>query len=337
MVLENNDPISIDNATIEKSNYIEIKNGTGEIAEYAYTFRIIVTGNGIYTAAFEDVKGHSNSITQTVDTFTDVPLTIEYIVEEPTLYREYPVVRFIANRGVKFVSPEAYAPQMNKQGNGTYVTKYTLNVYGELNNAIFVFADQSGYEKEVNVTVSPSLNKKIRLTSDTTALNPISINEAFEKAQKLENEVEIGNSNSLQYRYGVSNVQADMFMSRARDIGAATILANASVTKSYHSTLPQEMTGTGGSKLSIYGMQGVSNEYVAAFIKGASGSVIYNADAKYVDKINGSLNQYKGFNLSGFSVGNDTQPYVLMTGNSSATNVTDVAQSASFRITIINK
>ena len=337
LVLENNDPISIDNATIEKSNYIEIKNGTGEIAEYAYTFRIIVTGNGIYTAAFEDVKGHSNSITQTVDTFTDVPLTIEYIVEEPTLYREYPVVRFIANRGVKFVSPEAYAPQMNKQGNGTYVTKYTLNVYGELNNAIFVFADQSGYEKEVNVTVSPSLNKKIRLTSDTTALNPISINEAFEKAQKLENEVEIGNSNSLQYRYGVSNVQADMFMSRARDIGAATILANASVTKSYHSTLPQEMTGTGGSKLSIYGMQGVSNEYVAAFIKGASGSVIYNADAKYVDKINGSLNQYKGFNLSGFSVGNDTQPYVLMTGNSSATNVTDVAQSASFRITIINK
>ena len=330
--------VAVNNATIEKNNYIEIENTTGEIAEYAYSFKILVSENGIYTAKFSDIKGHSSSVTQTVDTFKDIPLTIEYIIEEPNIYREYPVVRFIANRGVKFVSPETFKDQMINLGNGEYSMKYSLNAYAEINNVTFKFVDQSGYEKEINVTVNAASAQKIRLTSDAITLDAISISDAYAKAQKLENEIEIGSNKALQTRYGVSSTQVDMFMSRARDVGAAVILSNATVTKSYDAVLPEEITSDESSRLSVYGIQGVSNEYVAAFGPNATGTSISDADVKYVDIIKGSrLNLYKGFTISGFNTSNATQPYVLMTGNSSATNVNDTVQNASFRVTIINK
>ncbi|MBO5179324.1 MAG: BspA family leucine-rich repeat surface protein, partial [Clostridia bacterium] len=336
--LNSTNTVIVDNAKITKNNYIEIVNQTGEIAEYAYSFKVIVTENGIYTATFSDTKGHAGNVTQTISTFRDIPLKIECIVDEPTLYREYSVVTFIANRGVKFVSPEAFKNQINKVGNGEYSTKYTINVYAEINNIIFKFVDQSGYEKEVNVTVSLSSNNKIKLSSDSLSLGSISISEAFEKAQKLEKELEVSENKSVQSRYGVSSAQVDMFMSRARDVGAAVILSNASVTKSYDAVLPEKITSEGGSKLSTYGIQGVSNEYAAAFGASANGTSISEADAKYVDILKGSkLNLYKGFSISGFSIENTTQPYVLMTENSSAINVADTARNASFRVTIINK
>lgn len=329
----------ISNATIRKTNYVEIKNATGEIAEYAYSFYMVVNKNGIYTATFEDEKGHSNIATQTVDTFKETPLTIEYTVEEPTLYREYAVIIFMANRDVKFVEPESFKTQMIKQGDGEYVRKYTLDVYSELTDVIFTFADKSGYTADVTVSTNKVINKNVRLTSDSNALGSISINDAYNNAQTLEEKVEKGVNGTVQFRYGVSNTQVDMFMSRARDIGAAVILSNATSAKSYDVSLPKDIEGGNSSKLSRYGLSGINNEYVAAFNAYATGTDMSKADSKYVDILKGSrLNLYKGLTINGFSMSSSSQPYAIMNGENSGSNVADTATNGnSFRVTIINK
>ena len=133
---------SIDNASVTKNAYIEIKNASGEIAEYSYSFYVTVNANGIYTATFEDTKGHKNKVTQTIDTFKAEALEVKYTVQDPTVYREYAVVTFSANRPVKLVSPESYKDIIDKVGNGEYANKYTLNVYDEMSDIVFEFVDK---------------------------------------------------------------------------------------------------------------------------------------------------------------------------------------------------
>ena len=64
----------------------------------------------------------------------------------------------------------------------------------------------------------------------------------------------------------------------------------------------------------------------------------YNLMWKYIDILKGSrLGLYKGFSLSGYNISNKTEPYMMMTGKTSATNITNTPRNASFRVTIINK
>ena len=330
---------SIDNASVTKNAYIEIKNASGEIAEYSYSFYVTVNANGIYTATFEDTKGHKNKVTQTIDTFKAEALEVKYTVQDPTVYREYAVVTFSANRPVKLVSPESYKDIIDKVGNGEYANKYTLNVYDEMSDIVFEFVDKSGYTDEINVSVTLNGNKDIRLTNDAQDLGKLSISQAYDLAQEMESKLEMTDDGNVQSRYGVSSAQTDMFMSRARDVGAAVMLANASRAKAYDAVLPKDIEGEGTSEFSRYGISGISNEYVAAFNSNASGTSISQANAKYVDVLRGSrLNLYKGLLLSGFSMSSSSEPYVIMIGNTSGNNISNTASEGnSFRVTIVNK
>ncbi len=337
--LTKNEAQNILNATIKKTKYVEIKNTVGEVAEYAYSFYVVVSKNGIYTAEFKDDNGYSSNVTQTIDTFNTEALTVEYSVQEPTLYRKYSVVTFIANRDVKFVSPEAFESQMTKNSSNEYVKKYTLNVYSDLTDVTFSFKDKSGYMASVKVSTTQSVSKNVRFTSDNTSLGALSINDAYVLSKNLSGKVELGEDNKLQYRYGISSTQSDMFMSRARDVGAAVMLSNATTAKSYDAVLPQNIEGIGTSKLSRYGISKIENEYVAAFNANATGTTLSMANAKYVDILKGArLNLYKGLTITDFNIGSTASPYVMMSSENTGSNVDNTASSnSSFRVTIINK
>jgi len=157
-------------------------------------------------------------------------------------------------------------------------------------------------------------------------------------AQELESVVESNRNNELQTRYGLNSVQSDMFMSRARDVGAVDILSRATSAKSYDGALPKEINAK-LAKDSMHDYVESSDEtktYIAAVANDEAENKLTKGNAKYVDVIEKDISLYKGINIEGFVI-DDDNPYMYTVGNN-ATNIKEtVVFKATFRATIVAK
>jgi len=168
-------------------------------------------------------------------------------------------------------------------------------------------------------------------------IDDLTILDAYSMAQELEDITEVNRYDEIQNRYGLNSVQTDIFMSRARDIGAVDILNNATTAKSYDGIFTEDVKPTVPTKDVAYDyVISSENSFVAAAAKTSSEEVFVNENAKYVDIISKAAELYKGMNLSSFRI-DETAPY-MYTNIYGPTNITATAIArAAFRATIIGK
>ena len=156
-------------------------------------------------------------------------------------------------------------------------------------------------------------------------------------AQELETITEVNNNQEVQSRYGLNSVQSDMFMSRARDLGAINILSGSTSAKSFDGVFTEEIEST-GTKESAYNFIAASgNLFVAAAAKDVNENEFTTENARYVDIIAKELSMYKGMNISNFNI-DDSAPYMYTDDMGGASNIDgETITKATFRATIIAK
>ena len=123
----------------------------------------------------------------------------------------------------------------------------------------------------------------------------MTIIDAYGVAQGLETETEVNANLNTQSRYGVNRTQVDMFMGRARDIGAADILMSAGSSRAFDGVIPIEKEAT-QTKDEAYDYVGNSyNNYVSTVAGTSHG--LAKENSAYVDQIEKSDTRlYKGEN-----------------------------------------
>ena len=332
------------NVTKDSNSPIEIVktlNGKDEVVEYTYTYNLRVNRNDIITVEAVDVNGRENKATQTVDLFYN--LVVDYYKSNLTATNNNLTLTFYANKPVKPVSSIT-----NSYMNGTYLDlisvdgkeysyRYTLDLDNALQETEFIFEDE--FRNEASVVVEEILRvhySNVKFSEGTSAIEDLNVIDAYKMAQELESVVEANRNNELQTRYGLNSVQSDMFMSRARDVGAVDILSKATSAKSYDGALPKEIEATLAEESMHDYVESSSRTYIAAVAKDKSENELTKVNAKYVDVIEKDISMYKGINITGFAI-DDTAPYVY-TVNNSATNITaTTVVEATFRATIVAK
>ena len=315
-------------------------NGENKIVEYTYTYNMqVVNNNTTITVKAVDVKGKDNTATQTVDIIYD--LIVECRKSDLTQTNKNLVLTFYANRPAKPIKSIS-----NSYMNSTYIDlipldgteysyRYSLKLDSALPKTEFWFEDE--FMNQYAVTVDEITKVKyrdIKFNESTLLIDDMTVLDAFDMAQDLEDAIEINKNEELQSRYGVNSVQADMFMSRPKDIGAIDILNSSTTSKSYDGVFTDNMKQTITEENSIYGnVDDASKLYLAAAAKDAVENKLSSENRKYVDVITKDASLYKGMDISGFTI-NDEAPYMSKDG-STVNNIKEDIIDASFRATIV--
>lgn len=316
------------------------------IVEYTYTYNLKVYKNGILTVDIMDVEDRDNTVTQTVDLLHD--LKIEYYVSKLTQTNNHLTITFYADRPVKPISSVSNSYMNSKyldldSLDGTeYSYRFKLDLMEALPTTIFYFEDAEKNEGFVEVEeITRVRYNQVKFNDGMIMIDDLTVLDAYEMAQDLENVVEVNKNEEVQNRYGLNGVQSDLFMSRARDIGAIDLLNSATTVKSYDGIFTDDIKSTISDNNSIYGYISTSdNIFVAAAAKGTNENEFTKENRKYVDIISKTISLYKGMDLSTFNIEPsvaDAAPY-MYTNIYGPTNIsaTTVANAA-FRATIVGK
>jgi len=312
------------------------------VVEYTYTYNLKVYANGIITVDMKDVKDRDNTITQTVDLFHD--LKVEYYLSKLTETNNYLTITFYANKPVKPIGSIVNSYQNGKYldlvslDGSEYSYRFNLELTEALPETVFYFEDEAKNQTFVEVPEIVRVRyKQVKFNEDVNMIDDLTILDAYSMAQELEDITEVNRYDEIQNRYGLNSVQTDIFMSRARDIGAVDILNNATTAKSYDGIFTEDVKPTVPTKDVAYDyVISSENSFVAAAAKTSSEEVFVNENAKYVDIISKAAELYKGMNLSSFRI-DETAPY-MYTNIYGPTNITATAIArAAFRATIIGK
>ena len=321
-------------AYIKQYNVIQNQDANEpDVTEYTYTFDLYVYKNGSVTVTAIDAYERKAVDTQTIDAFSDI--RVGYTVSELSDVNPRLVVTFFANKPV--------APKSSSAGNAhldlksvdgnVYSYKFTYMPTNPVPETIFVFEDEFSNEVEIKVPAITRIEyKDIKFSNDdSTSIDDLTPVDAYYIAQKLEEETETNANFDVQSRYGLSGVQADMFMARARDVGAADTLLNATSAKSYDGYYLKEFEQSIPEN-SEYNYKPSNNKiYVSAIA--VEDDELSKEKSSYVDTIQNS-EEYKGADVSGFSKIVD-RPYMNMDSSGRAYNIANEVSNSSFRAVIV--
>ena len=153
----------------------------------------------------------------------------------------------------------------------------------------------------------------------------------------MENKITTVDTSIANY-YGVKSGEVDMFMTRARDLGAADYLMKASEVSTYDGTTTNKLDGNPTANSSIYGLQnlGTRSEYLAAYVGSATENNLTKASHPYKDSITsaGAIGMYKGYGVSGIT----GMGFLQKTNTGYNIQTEDTAtENSTFRVTIINQ
>lgn len=310
--------------------------------EYSYEFKPIITSNGVYKITVVDSNGRSATEELVINSFKNI--IVNYTVDEHDNNKE---IIFTSNEPVKAIrsTPSQYAQQITGDS-GAYSTVNRLIITDNELEISVVFEDKNMNESDIiTVTITNTSNgvnagRFIRTVNNTTSNKFISfgnmdVDSAYKLAQEMDGKITIIDYKPTLY-YGVSSGQADMFMSRARDVGSALYIMNASSINKYDGKNVTNISNGSGSNSSTYGLQGVgaNTEFMSAYVGSPSTNSLTSADAKYKDIINTSgISLYKGLGISNIS----GEGFVTRSGNNYSTSGTASVSGGTFRVTLINK
>ena len=341
--------LGVSNSSIENSGYVIKNNGIEQyidrgngIFEYTQTFDLTAKENGLVSIHAVDANGRESTQTQTIDIFNDLKVT--YYAS--TLSNTNPdlTITFIANKPVKPIDSSLngeYYKLIPIDGK-TYAYKFIYNPDIVIPaGTTFEFEDQ--YGNTTTCTIEESFTrvkyKEVKFNSNGAVvdIDDLTITNAYEVAENLDTNMETNADYNIQSRYGVNKLQVDMFMGRARDIGAADILNNATRTRSYDGLFARDMEATKEADDAYNYVDTARNVYMASTLDTETSI----SDNKNVDKISKSkiisngLDLYKGQSLEGF-VENEAEPYMYKDSSGRATNIDDNTQyDATFREVIV--
>ena len=316
--------------------------GSSEIVEYTYTYNIRVYENTILTAKVVDSLGRDTTATQTIDIFYNLKVRC-YITELSSTNKDVEVI-FYANKPVKPTKSIS-----NSYSNSVYLDlvsldkkeysyRYSLSLDEPLSTTVFWFEDS--YKNQATATVDEILRvkyKEIKFSEGTLEIDDLTIVDAYRIAQNLENVTEVNSKEEIQSRYGLNSVQSDMFMSRARDIGAVDTLSGASTAKAYDGVFTEEIKATGVAEEPAHNfMASTGSLFIAAAARASDDNAFTDENPKYVDIISNDISLYKGMDISDFSI-DDSAPYMYNTGSGVSNIDASTIVEAGFRATIIVK
>ncbi len=324
---------------IKEQAMIQVRR-TEDIVEYTYTWDLQAFKNGIVTINAVDTQKRERTDSQTIDALFD--LKVDYEKSSLSDTNNKLTVTFYSN---KPVHPYASSTEegstedfrLLKSTNGsTYSYKFLLTPTQRMPATRYYFEDE--YNNRTYIEVEEMIRiayRDVRFTGDTsdgTKINDMSIVEAYNVAQKLEAETEINGESAAQSRYGLSQVQADMFMARARDVGAAEMLSRATSAMSYDGYYVREIDAVQPVNDVYNYKSNTRNNYTAAVVGGTNS--LSKESSNYVDKITNS-NLYMGADISTFRL-DSTQPYMYEDLSGRAVNINNDIKDASFRAVIVN-
>ena len=304
--------------------------------EYSYTYDVKAYRNDGITVKAVDNAGRDATETQTIDIIYD--LKVDKTISELSDQNNELVVTFFANRPVRPYKSEgdeiAYA-ELTTVEDSNYSFRYTYKPSGSIPNTTIYFEDEFGNTAECSIdAVTRVQYKDVIFNTTGTKIQDLTIIDAYGVAQGLETETEVNANLNTQSRYGVNRTQVDMFMGRARDIGAADILMSAGSSRAFDGVIPIEKEAT-QTKDEAYDYVGNSyNNYVSTVAGTSHG--LAKENSAYVDQIEKSDTRlYKGENLTGFVV-NDVEPYMVINNSGQAVNTDNEISEATFRAVIVN-
>ena len=328
--------IVIDGTEIDVSTLTPTKIGD----EYTYEVPFTITQNGVYTASCTDKNGKTGKGEVSISAFNDLVVTYE-VVE----YDDYSEVVFTANVPVRILEtrPARYAQDVHGD-DGEYSIINRIKVTENNFNVTFKFEDRDENESEyIQVIISKASGGKgrfVRTVSKTSDMfvdfNSMDVNTAYMLAQDMENKVTTINSKLVSY-YGVQSGQTDLFMARARDLGAATYLMRASSASSYDGKNVTELTGNPSRDIGTYGFKdiGAMQEYLAGYVGDAGTNNLTSAELKYKDAVSGAaaISLYKGFGISGISGAG----FISRSGSNYNLVYDATTANSTFRVSIVNQ
>ena len=315
--------------------------------EYVYETTYVITSNGVYVASCEDSDGGKAKEEVAISVF-NTP-NIKYKIVESGTYKE---IVFTSTVPVKILetTPSKYKTEVVTDSGEYSFTNKMLVTEDEI-DINFVFVDEHGNESNtVNVKIEAVIGKSkfVRAVDDKAGnkyepFDKMNVDTAYRLAQDMENKIATISSKVVSY-YGTNNGQTDMFMSRARDVGATVYLMNASKAGTYNGKMIKDLGGNPTSEVATYGLQGIGTkqEYTSAYVKGATSNSLTTANTKYKDVITSvtTLRLYKGFAMTDYpsASGSLDTGFVVRTGEKAyATQNGETNTNSSFRITLINK
>ena len=315
--------------------------------EYVYETTYVITSNGVYVASCEDSDGGKAKEEVAISVF-NTP-NVKYKIVESGTYKE---IVFTSTVPVKILetTPSKYKTEVVTDSGEYSFTNKMLVTEDEI-DINFVFVDEHGNESNtVNVKIEAVIGKSkfVRAVDDKAGnkyepFDKMNVDTAYRLAQDMENKIATINSKVVSY-YGTNNGQTDMFMSRARDVGATVYLMNASKAGTYNGKMIKDLGGNPTSEVATYGLQGIGTkqEYTSAYVKGATSNSLTTANTKYKDVITSvtTLRLYKGFAMADYpsASGSLDTGFVVRTGEKAyATQNGETNTNSSFRITLINK
>ena len=312
-----------------------------DVFEYTYTYNVKAYKNGIITVHAVDTQKREHTDSMTIDAIYD--LNIKHDISKLSDLNDRLVITFYANKKVRPIgsttdsSSTSIYTELKSLDGSQYAYQFTLRPSSALPNTVFTFEDEYGNRADDFVNAIARIEYKdvkfndeasSRSISDMTAID------AYNVAQNLESETEINTNSDVQSRYGISKVQADMFMARARDVGAVDMLSGADSSRSYDGAYVKEIEQSQDAD-SAYDYQGNSRDIYTSAVAGTDNK-LSNEKSNYVDTITESnKDKYKGTNVSGISFGTETPPYVYIDSAGNTITVGEEIYDASFRAVIV--
>lgn len=313
-----------------------------KVMEYTYTYNLVLYRNEVITIDAEDIAGRKSTDTQPVELFYDIK--VEYYLSKLTDANRDLTITFYSNKRVKPIQSisESYSNGLYQdlipEENAEYAYRYTLKLEKAIPETEFYFIDE--YENRARVVIPAIARvkyKEVKFSDNTLEMNDLTVQDAYELGQNLENMTEVNGNQVTQTRYGTNSMQADMFMSRARDIGALEILNASTKASKYDGVYTSNIDKSSLAKEDIYGSQSDGrDEFIAAAAKDILENILSSENSKYRDIITKDLSLYKGMIFDAFNV-NDANPYMYKSRDSITNIGTEIKENASFRATIVGR
>ncbi len=315
-----------------------------DVFEYNYAWDIVTKVNGSMTVYAKDMNNNDSRETQTIDILYD--LRVDKTISKLSDKNNDLVITFFANRPVRYVDSDGYdVPQSDLRNaeNTAYSLKYTYMPREGFPETTFNFEDEFGNKASCTVDAVQRVRyKDVIFNENGTDITDLSVHDAYSVAQGLESETEVNANLDAQSRYGVNRAQIDMFMGRARDLGAADILYDATSSKTFDGVMPKEMTASEVKDEAYDYVGNEKNNYVAtvgeneAFIElDKDKNHLSSEDRSYVDVITKASSLYKGDDISTFDKGDNVRPYMYKDETDKAINVDNNVNEATFRAIIV--
>jgi hypothetical protein len=306
-----------------------------DMVEYTYSADLQTKVNGIAVVKCKDEAGHDSEGSQTIDIIYDIK--VDKTISKLSDSNNELAITFFANRPVRFVGSTGYlvdSRELKTTETSNYALKYTYTPPESIPDTVFNFEDE--YKNKASCIVEAVTRvkyKDIIFNNEGEVIDDLSVSDAYSIAQGLEQESEINENLDSQSRYGVNRAQIDMFMGRARDLGAAEILSDATSSKTFDGVMPQDIEST-QVKDSTYDYVGNTNSNYVSTV-GSAENELSNENKAYVDTVGNSSSLYKGGDISGFQANDTEKPYMIKDNNDNAVNINNDVNNATFRAIIV--